>query len=260
MSLTFHFIVKPHMPSKDLFSEHSNLYKAFRPEYPESLFEIILQHVPDTCLAWDVGTGNGQVAKMLSKYFKSVYATDISEKQLKEAPQIENICYARCSAENSGLPSKSVDLITVAQALHWFDFELFNTEVKRVARPGALIAIWGYELLHINEEIDNQIQDFYSGIIGTYWPPERKYIENAYCNINFPYKEIDSPQFSIKVNWTLEQFIGYLNTWSAVQLFIKQNQFNPVDTLRSKIQMFWNERELKKIVFPLFVRMGYITD
>ncbi len=246
------------MPSKDLFSEHSSLYKTFRPEYPAALYQFILNQVPDNCLAWDVGTGNGQVAKVLSEYFTSVYASDISEKQIAEAYQAENICYVKCQAEYSGLPAKSVDLITVAQALHWFNFEEFNKEVKRVARPGAVIATWGYELLNINLEIDNLIVDFYKNTVGNYWSPERKHIEDAYQSIPFPFQEIECPEFSIELRWSIDQLLGYINTWSSVQKFIKQNHYNPVDVLRLNIQKHWNEGDLKKIVFPLFIRMGQI--
>ncbi|HMP98149.1 MAG TPA: class I SAM-dependent methyltransferase [Cyclobacteriaceae bacterium] len=246
------------MSSKDLFSAHSALYKTFRPEYPQALYKFILQHIPDNCLAWDVGTGNGQVAKVLSKYFTSVYATDISEKQLAEAPEIENVCYAKCRAENSGLPDRSVDLITIAQALHWFNFESFNIEVKRVARPSALIAAWGYELLRINDELDKLIHDFYFNTIGAYWAPERKHIENAYRDIPFPYMKIECPKFSIEQDWTLAQLEGYLNTWSAVQHYMLQHQVNPVDELIARAEAFWPGSTPLRVELPIFLRMGTI--
>lgn len=246
------------MPVKDLFSEQSSLYKIYRPEYPADLYKFIMSHVPDTCLAWDVGTGNGQVAKALSMYFTSVYASDISEKQLAEAHKEENICYVKCPAESCGLPDKSVDLITVAQAVHWFDFEKFYHEVRRVAREHAIIAAWGYGLLSVNNEIDELILDFYQVRLGKYWSAERKLIDHAYSTIPFPFKEINTPEFFIETLWTIQQLEGYLNTWSAVNSYRQQEKTNPVDDLIHHIEKHWHSGENRKISFPIFLRMGEI--
>ena len=246
------------MPPKDLFSGHADLYKTFRPDYPADLYKFIMQHVSDSCLAWDVGTGNGQVARVLSSLFTRVYATDISEEQLAKAHPEENICYAKCSAENSGLPHQSVDLITVAQALHWFDFEKFNAEVNRVARPDAIIAVWGYELLSISPEIDALISAFYKNVVGPFWQPERKHIEDSYQSVPFPFDQIASPEFHIEVEWSADELKGYLNTWSSVQKFIEHNKSNPVNALMNDVLKYWNEPAAKKIVFPLFMRLGRV--
>ena len=162
---------------KDNLSEQSEQNLQFSPTYPKELYEFLLSLVEKKDAAWDCGTGNGQVAIELAKHFKQVYATDISEKQIKNAIQCDNILYKVEAAEETSFPGKSFDLITVAQAIHWVDFDAFYKEVKRTLKPGGILAVIGYALLHIDEDTDKVITKFYKKIIGSFLDPERRYID-----------------------------------------------------------------------------------
>jgi len=243
---------------KDNFSQQSKLYANFRPRYPNSLYDFLYAHISCFDYALDVATGNGQVAIELSKKFKIVYATDISEKQLNEAPRFENIFYKVESAEEASFPENYFDLITVAQAIHWFNFDKFYTTVKRILKPSGIIAVIGYGLLSINNEIDQWLHYFYKNIIGSYWDKERRYIDELYATIPFPFKEIQTPQLKMVYQWTRDQFVGYLNTWSSVQHFIKANKEHPLtDELLQGLKILWAEDEVHNISFPLLLRIGH---
>ncbi len=242
---------------KDLFSEHSKLYSQFRPTYPNELYEFIFSYVNDFDAAWDCGTGNGQSARVLSTKFKKVLATDISAKQLEQAYQADAIFYSVCG-EKTSFEDSSIDLITVAQAIHWFDFEAFYKEVNRVAKSNAVLAVWGYSLLSITPEIDLHLQDFYKNIVGSYWDRERHLIDEQYKTIPFPFEEIATPPFDFSFDWTLEQLAGYITTWSAVRKYMQANQVNPVVKLMTDIAPLWKENSMR-ITFPLFVRLGRVN-
>lgn len=241
---------------KDYFSGHSKLYVTFRPTYPDALYEFIFRHVNQFDKAWDCATGNGQVAHVLAKHFEQVYATDISSEQIKHAHQVKNIIYNVEPAEQTSFANNQFDLITVAQALHWLNPEDFFREAMRVAKPGSILAVWGYANCFVNSEIDKHIAYFYQHIVGPYWDKARMLIEQHYQPISFPFEEIPSPPFQIQVNWNLEQFAGYITTWSATQKFINKNGFNPVTEMISKITPLWGIN--KTVTFPLFLRIGKI--
>lgn len=241
---------------KDNFSIQSAGYALYRPHYPPELFDYIVQFVKDRQLAWDCGTGNGQSAKILSRYFDKVIATDISASQIEKAHQSPNISYAIEPAEKTGIASNSTDLVTVAQAIHWFDFERFYAEVNRVGKPGSHIAVWTYSLLSISPRIDELIHHYHYHILGAYWDAERKYVDEEYKTIPFPFEEIPSPRFEIKVNWSLDELSGYFNTWSALQKFITAEGYSPVPALITAIQPYWGSSEKKEIVFPVHLRLG----
>ena len=242
---------------KDRFSEHSKLYLSFRPTYPNELYEFIYRHVNDFNCVWDCATSNGQAAVALCKKFSHVYATDISENQLTNATIEPNIYYSISSAEKTTFASHSFDLITVAQAAHWFNVALFFNEVKRVAKRDATLAIWGYGLLKVNPAIDEHIHHFYTQVVGSYWDKERKLIDDHYRNLPFPFEEIPSPEFEFSFEWTIAELQGYLTTWSAVQKFVHKNNHNPVEDLIQSIKPLWVSEKMK-ITFPLFLRLGKI--
>jgi ubiquinone/menaquinone biosynthesis C-methylase UbiE len=243
--------------AKDLFSDYSKGYAAFRPGYPQALYDFILKQVKQPATAWDCACGNGQVAKDLAERFEKVYATDHSENQIANAIQKENIVYSVCAAEKTSFSEAQFDLVTVGQAIHWFDIPAFFDEVRRVVKKGGIVAVWGYSLLTVNEKIDPIINHFYTSVIGPYWDKERKLVDERYRTIDFPFTRIDVPPFDFSFQWTLEELHGYLTTWSSVQKFIKQNHSNPVDTLIAQIRPLW-DGESKKVSFPLFVRMGKV--
>jgi len=241
---------------KDLFSSQADQYAAFRPTYPKELYNFILSYVKNFGTAWDAGTGNGQVARDLSDHFEKIIATDISAKQLENAYQSDNIFYFQ-TGETIMFSGKRFDFICVAQAIHWFDREKFYNEIKRVAKPEAVVAVWGYGLLSIHSGIDFLIRGFYVNVIGPYWDSERKLIDEEYKTISFPFAEIEVPTFSFSFEWTLAELQGYLNTWSSVQKYIKENQINPVEKLIDQIQPMWLSEKME-VKFPLFLRLGRI--
>ena len=158
----------------------------------------------------------------------------------------------------SGLAEESVSLVTVAQAIHWFDFEKFYAEVDRVAKPGSVIAVWTYSRSKISSEIEDIITDYHFNTLGAYWDAERKYVDDKYVNIPFPFQEIETPEFSMELSWSLEDLEGYLNTWSALQKFIAERSFNPVDDIIQKIATYWGDTTKRKIIFPIHLRLGII--
>lgn len=243
---------------KDHFSNSSDNYAKFRPTYPQTIFEFIYPLLKEKNRAWDCGTGSGQVAQELSKEFVLVEATDISQSQLDNAYQAENINYTKQTSEQTNFEDDTFDLITVAQAVHWFDVERFNKEVKRVGKPNSIIALIGYELFNVSPEIDDIILHFYKNIIGPYWDPERKHLEQKYQTIDFPFKELETPEITNIKLWKLENLIGYLNTWSSVKHFIKKNEYNPLDEISNELTKAWGSTEIRKINFPIIFRAGRI--
>lgn len=245
------------MTTKDNFSLHADNYAKYRPTYPLEFFDYLNSILIDKQNAWDCGTGNGQVAYELAKTFDYVFATDISQSQIDNALQADNISYSVQPAENTTFNNKQFDLIVVAQAIHWFNFDRFYAEVRRTSKKNTLLCVIGYGRIIISEPIDRLISDFYYNVIGTYWDKERKYIDDNYETIPFPFDEIKTPKFEMRHTWTLEHLMGYLNTWSAVKHFIKQNGFNPIDKLQTEIIPLWDCEELE-VAFPLLLRIGKI--
>lgn len=243
---------------KDHFSAQSKLYARFRPHYPDELYAYLFDLVSEKEAAWDCGTGNGQVAIRLSEKFARVYATDISERQVTYAQKWDNVQYFVCRAEKTDFEVDTFNLITVGQALHWFDFKAFFQEVKRTSKNNAILAVWGYRLLKISDEIDPLIYDFYRNKVGPYWDQERKYVDEGYQNVPFPFEEIKAPEFTIKVRWTLAQLEGFLNTWSSVQKYMKQKGENPVPGVMKKIRPLWQAGQPVDVKFPVFMRVGKV--
>ena len=246
--------------ARDLFSQQAGMYAQYRPVYPPELYEYILSFVEKRQAAWDCATGNGQAALELSKSFQKVYATDISQKQLDQAPSRPNIEYAAVPAEQSGFANHIFDLITIAQAYHWLQFNNFRHEAERVARAGAIIAVWGYSLMETAQAgLNAAIQHFYRDITGPWWDPERKYIDEGYTTIPFPYEELPSRTFRITVKWKKEDLAGYLRTWSALQHFMKAKGYDPVTDFAGETDKLWDNHETIDFSFPVFVRLGRIN-
>jgi ubiquinone/menaquinone biosynthesis C-methylase UbiE len=242
---------------KDNFSKQSDLYARYRPGYPQELFDFILKQVEGRSVAWDCATGNGQTASYLSAHFTKVFATDISETQLAKAWQADNIFYSAQPAEKTDFEDNSFDLVTVSQALHWFNFELFYKELKRVTRPGGWFAAWMYGGMTISPAIDALKRHHHDVTLEAYWDPERKFVNENYVTLPFPLAEIPCPVFSMSYEWSLEELKGYFNTWSAIQKFITVNHYNPVDELMEQIKTHWTNERMT-VSFPLHLRMGRI--
>jgi len=239
---------------KDNFSTNSAEYAQFRPKYPAELYSFLESLLKQKEASWDCGTGNGQVAGELAKFFKRVEASDISQQQLDNAIRVPNINYSLQPAGKTNFPDNSFDLITVAQAIHWFDFSQFYKKVNRTLKPGGTIAVIGYGLFKSNEQTNDLINHFYRKIVGSYWDPERRYLDEEYRSIPFPFKEIQSPDFEMEICWDFEHLIGYLKTWSAVKHFQNKQGYNPVDLISGDLKKAFGERGVVK--FPLFLRVG----
>lgn len=246
------------MSFRDHFSSHSSSYSEFRPGYPKELFSYLKTLVPNGTSVWDCGTGNGQAAVSLAEVFDAVVATDPSANQIAEADAHTKVRYLVASAENSTLENLQVDLVTVAQAFHWFDFDSFFAEVRRVCKPGGALAIWGYGLQTTSPEVDAVVKRLYGEITGSYWPPERRYVEEEYKTVPFPFPEISPPEFFMREGWTIEQLLGYLRTWSSVQKFIRKNGNDPVSEVETELRSAWGNEKIRSVRWPLFFRIGKI--
>lgn len=244
---------------KDNFSTQSDLYKKFRPTYPKALYDYVLSFVDTKNFAWDCATGNGQVAGVLADHFNKVFASDISQKQLDNAVQKPNIEYVLCPAEKTPFHDHLFNLITVGQAFHWFDFDSFFEEIRRVSEPGGVVAIWGYGLLKIDENLDPIIYKFYNNIVGSFWDFERKYVEDHYTTIPFPFENIEHKEFAIETQWNLSHLLGYLNSWSSVQNYIREHGSNPVDLILDELHHYWPGDAEKKVSFPVFLKLGRVN-
>ncbi len=244
---------------KDLFSVQSGSYAAHRPGYPGALFSFILQFVNTRNEAWDCATGNGQVATALAPHFGKIQATDISERQLSHAAGRANIVYSRQPAEKTNFRDNQFDLVTVGQAIHWFDFDKFYAEVRRTCRNGAVIAAIGYSYPSVNEEVDAILERFNRVTLSGYWDPERRYIEESYRTIPFPFEEIPAPLFEAAYSWDAERFIGFLRSWSPVQRYIDENGNNPVEDITDGIRGNWPASQDANIRFPILARLGRLT-
>ena len=244
------------MTFKDHFSRDSKAYADFRPKYPAELFAWLASVSPGDRLAWDVGTGNGQAAVALTAHFEHVFGTDPSEAQLLAAEQHPRVSYY-VAAEEDGLAGESTDLVTVAQALHWFDRPKFWDEVRRVLRREGVIAVWCYELQQVSPEVDAVINHFYRTTVGPYWTPDRKLVEDGYRSIEFPFAEFTPPAFSMTAEWTLEHQVGYLGTWSAVGKYRKEKDADPVELVLPELARVWGEGT-RRVEWPLSVRAGRV--
>jgi SAM-dependent methyltransferase len=240
---------------KDYFSGHARDYAQARPSYPDALFEFLHGQCVEHDLAWDCATGNGQAAVSLAKSFKKVIATDGSAEQVEQAQPARNIEYRQMTAEEAMLEEQCCDLITVAQALHWFDTSRFFDNVKRTLKPDGLLAVWCYGVQRINEPMDAAIEHLYEGILGDYWPVERRLVENDYRDIHFPFACTEQRQFNMTREWTLQQLCGYFTSWSALQRYKKDNDADPLELVLPALTEAWGQdpHQAHLVSWPLTV-------
>lgn len=247
-------------PFKDHFSQQAQDYARYRPGYPDALFRYLAESAPATDLAWDAGTGSGQAAVGLARHFRAVVATDPSASQIQNAEPAPHVDYRVEPAERSSLQDRSADLITVGQALHWFDLDAFYREVRRVARPSALVAVWTYGLMDCAPEVDRCVRRFYSEIVGPYWPPERSLVESGYRDIPFPFTPVQAPPFAMEAQWDLEELLGYLGTWSAARRFMEECGRDPRQQIAGGLGDAWGSPRMKRrIQWPLSLRLGRVN-
>ena len=239
---------------KDYFSIQAEDYSVYRPEYPTELFEWLASLCPEHQLAWDCGTGNGQAAVAMTNQFSYVIGTDASESQIYRAMVYPRVEFEVALAQNSPHKDHSVDLVTVGQALHWFEFDAFFNEVSRVVKPNGVLAVWCYELHQITPEVDAVVMDYYQNIIGGFWPEERKHIENRYQGIDFPFEPIPSPKCTMQKQWTLKHLVGYLGTWSATQNYIEKHNKDPRAEVLDALTKAWGDDETKTVTWPVTIK------
>lgn len=247
------------MAFQDHYSAYAADYLEHRPVYPGRLFEFLASLAPARDLAWDAGTGSGQAATGLARHFAQVHATDPSEGQLAEAPPHPRVTYRRGDEGESGLPGASCDLVTAAQAAHWFDMDRFAAEARRVARTRAVVAVWGYGLCTIGAGIDPIIRRFYTESVGAFWPAGRRHIDQAYRSLQFPFPEVAFPDLVIEALLDLPGLCGYIRTWSAVHRKAKAEGGDPVTPLIGELALPWGDPAVRRPVrWPLFGRVGIV--
>ena len=243
---------------KDHFSAHSAEYAARRPAYPSALADWLARVVPDTALALECGCGSGQLSLLLGGRFGRVVATDASPQQIANAPPHPSVEYRCVPAEASGLPDACTDLVVVAQAVHWFDLPAFYAEVRRVARPGAMIALISYAAPVIEPAINAALRRFHHETMRAYWPPERDLVEAGYRTLPFPFAEIAAPDLEMAVDWAAEDLIGYLDTWSAVRAYERAHGTSPIPAFREALLRAWPAGVRHTVRWPLAIRAGRV--
>lgn len=246
-------------PFKDHFSAASDRYAAYRPGYPAPLFAWLAGLCADRDVAWDCATGNGQAAAGLAPHFRGVIATDASAEQIAHARGPDNVSFRVAAAEASGLVARSVDLVTAAQAAHWFDPARFHAEVRRVLKPGAVLALWGYGRLHLPGGMDVIFRHFYVHTVGPYWPAERALIDDGYRSLAYPFAEIAAPEFFIEAAWSLPRLMDYVSTWSAVRRYREAVGEDPLPRLAADLAPLWGDAHAARpLRWPLFMRVGQV--
>ncbi len=243
----------------DHFASVTKGYAAHRPGYPPGLFNWLANIAPEKKLAWDCATGTGQAAVSLAGLFEHVWATDASHAQISGATPYPNITYQTAPAHASGMPDASADLVTVAQALHWFDLDSFYNEVRRVLKPEGVLAVWTYGVFKTDGDGSDHIQElldsFYCDTVGPFWPSERRHVEDGYTNLSFPFSQLSPPDLSMSVDWSLSDLCGYLRSWSATSRYCEHHLTDPVTLLAERLLPLWGEVR-RRVVWPLSIKAG----
>lgn len=244
-----------------LFGAQAEAYASYRPHYPETLFSWLAQHSPATHRALDIACGNGQASLPLSRYFQQVLASDTSLKQLQAATGHPHLHFYAAHATQQPLPAASLDLLVVAQALHWFATPDFFAEATRLLKPQGLFCAWCYSLMSINPELDELIGNFYWHSLQGYWPTGRSSVDNGYRDIQLPWQKVEPPAMALHANWSLPHLLGYLRTWSAVQRLEAEQGYDPLLHLTPLLQRAWgNPQQLRSVSWPLHFVAGIKTS
>ena len=246
------------MAFQDHFSAQAADYARHRPTYPAELFTFLALSCPDKRLAADVGSGNGQAAIELARFFDAVLAVEPSAEQLARAVPHERVRYVKGPAESLPLDDASAGLIAAGQAAHWFSLGPFYEEARRIASPQARIALWGYGRTRISQQIDLVVDDFYTNVVGPFWPPERALIENEYRDLAFPFRRMETPVFSIERKWSLHEFLGYVSSWSSVQRMRQATGADPLPQVSKGLAGLWTGQEAVR--WPMALLLGAVHE
>ncbi|HEX2834264.1 MAG TPA: class I SAM-dependent methyltransferase [Thermoanaerobaculia bacterium] len=253
------------MQFEDHYSVLAESYARARPRYPDALFTWLASLLDRRELAWDVGTGSGQVASALTTIVDRVMASDASADQLSRASRVAGVEYRHETAHHVSLPDRAVDLITAGAAAHWFELDRFYREVQRVGREGAVIALFSYgprdfadactrllgaPLVHqLNEEL-----------LGPLWPEKIERVHDRYASLPFPFEELAAPEFFMTATWNVEELIAFLETWSAAQRYLERFGRRATGEIANELTNAWGDPSLRReIRFPLFVRAGRVA-
>lgn len=246
------------MAFNDHFSVQASDYSRFRPHYPDELFTYLASLTDEHERAWDCATGNGQAAQGLSSLYKKTIATDASAAQIDNAVTIDKVTFMISPSESTPFKDNIFDLVTAAQALHWFDHDRFYNEVKRVLKPGGIIAAWCYSLFSINDDIDPLLKELHNETLKPYWPTDRQKVNEGYTSLPFPFEKIAAPVFNITQQWPLNDVIGYLGTWSGVRYY-REQQRDPLPELYEKLKPYWlDENDVKQVNWPIHLKVGRV--
>lgn len=248
--------MKDNFENQASFSIQSDRYARYRPSYPPELFAYLASVSATQERALDCATGNGQAAIAIADYFAEVVAVDASPEQIQQAIAHPRVRYAVSAAETLDFPARSFDLITVAQALHWFDLPAFYRRVRYLAKPQGAIAVWAYGLPSISPSADAIIQKFLLDPIDPYWGPGNRLIFDRYRSLDFPFVELSPPAFAINVQWTLDQLLGYFGTWSALKRYKASERADPMPALKTELERVWGANQPKTATMDLYLRVG----
>jgi SAM-dependent methyltransferase len=247
------------MNYEDHFSGHANAYSRHRPQYPEALFAWLDSVVPGHALAWDAGTGSGQVAVALAQRMTRVVATDASADQLANAMAHARVEYRHEPADRVSLEPATVDLVTAGAAAHWFELDGFYREVRRVAKRGAIVALFSYGPRGVGDAIDPIVHHFQETVLQGYWPERIRYVHDRYATLPFPFEELEVPDFRMAVEWTLSDLVAFLNTWSASQRYLQEKGKLPTAEIEQGLAAAWKDPQSRRVIeWPVFVRAGRV--
>lgn len=239
------------------FSDKSDLYARARPRYPNRLFKYLAEQCQATDRAWDCATGSGQAAISLAQDFSRVDATDVSPEQIANAVGHPRVTYAVMPAEKTTFPDSAFDLVTVAQALHWFTFDSFWPEVQRILKPGGVFAAWAYTWFHISERVDSIVEHDLLAPIQRYWAPQNRLAWDGYRDVPFPFRELAVPEIRMTLAWNVDELVAYVGTWSATRRYLEANGEGFLENLGNLLQRVWGEPETRKSVsMEFFMKVG----
>jgi SAM-dependent methyltransferase len=246
---------------QDRFTQLAGEYARYRPGYPPELAEYLASLTGYHEFAWDCATGNGQAAVLLAPHFQQVLATDISPGQVSRARPKENIVYSLSRAEQTPVSGETVDLITVAQAIHWFDFDAFYTEVDRVLKPGGILCAWGYDQPEIEPAVDRLCAHYFNDLLGPYLPNRMAIVMEHYQTLPFPFHEITPPDFAMQTQWALDHLVGMLSSMSPVSDYEKDHGSHPMEAIYDALEQAWGHADTSRPVhWHLFFKMGRKGD